>query len=94
MTFETSGDKGLRTLSESCPAAFKPSGVTIAARLPHPTMHRTYSCRTSRTKNGRDYQVYEGSHMRFVIDTVGRPLSEFRSTKELVMAIRDAIKGA
>ncbi|OJT05828.1 hypothetical protein TRAPUB_3323 [Trametes pubescens] len=30
--------------------------------------------------------------MRFVVDTVGLPLSEFRSTKELAMAIRDAIK--
>ncbi|KAI0752077.1 hypothetical protein C8Q74DRAFT_353057 [Fomes fomentarius] len=35
----------------------------------------------------------ERSHMRFVIDTVGRRLTRFRSTKELVRALHDAIKG-
>ncbi|OJT05826.1 hypothetical protein TRAPUB_3321 [Trametes pubescens] len=64
--------------------------VTAAiARLPHP-MHQTYSWRLSTDPR---YQVFERSHMRFVVDTVGLPLSEFRSTKELVMAIRDAIRG-
>lgn len=48
----------------------------------------------SRTKYGKDSQVYERSHMHFITDTVGLPLSEFRYTKELAMAIRDAIKGA
>ncbi|EIW56998.1 uncharacterized protein TRAVEDRAFT_127409, partial [Trametes versicolor FP-101664 SS1] len=33
------------------------------------------------------------SHMRIVIDDVGRPLTEFKSTRELVCAIRDAIRG-
>ena len=31
--------------------------------------------------------------MRFVIDIVGRPLTSFRSTRELVMAMRDALIG-
>ncbi|RDX46234.1 hypothetical protein OH76DRAFT_891201 [Lentinus brumalis] len=35
----------------------------------------------------------ERSHMRFVIEEVGRPLTDFRDTKELVTAMRDAIKG-
>ncbi|OJT06267.1 hypothetical protein TRAPUB_2881 [Trametes pubescens] len=62
---------------------------SAARRLPHP-MHQTYSWRLSR---GRTHHAYERSHMRFVVDTVGLPLSEFRNTKELAMAIRDAIKG-
>lgn len=66
------------------------SAATAAQnRLPDP-MHQTYTWRRSRTDAHR---VYERSHMRFVVDTVGLPLSEFRSTKELAMAIRDAIKG-
>lgn len=31
--------------------------------------------------------------MRMVIDDVGRPLTEFRSTYELFCALRDAIQG-
>ncbi|KAI0350426.1 hypothetical protein OH77DRAFT_1413071 [Trametes cingulata] len=57
--------------------------------VPYP-LHQTWSWRLS-TNEG--CKVYERSHMRFVVDTVGRPLSCFKSTKELVMAIRDAIKG-
>ncbi|EIW58065.1 uncharacterized protein TRAVEDRAFT_106533, partial [Trametes versicolor FP-101664 SS1] len=30
---------------------------------------------------------------RFVVDTVGRPLSKFGSTKELAVVLRDAIRG-
>lgn len=69
-----------------------PSSSATAARnrLPDP-MHQTYSWRRSRTDAHR---IYERSQMRFVVDTVGLPLSEFRNTKELVRAIRDAIEGA
>ena len=35
----------------------------------------------------------ERSHMRLVFETVGRPLSQFRSTKEFVKGLRDAIYG-
>ena len=35
----------------------------------------------------------ERSHMRLVFETVGRPLSQFKSTKELIKALRDAIYG-
>ncbi|KAI0365541.1 hypothetical protein BV20DRAFT_973090 [Pilatotrama ljubarskyi] len=56
---------------------------------PYP-MHETYSWRLS---VGDDAQPRERSHVRFVVDTVGRPLSQFKTTKELVTAMRDAIKG-
>ena len=39
------------------------------------------------------HQWYERSHIRLVSDTIGTPLSEFKSTKELVTALRDAIRG-
>lgn len=31
--------------------------------------------------------------MRIIVDDVGRPLTEFESTLELVCAVRDAIRG-
>ncbi|OJT05821.1 hypothetical protein TRAPUB_3316 [Trametes pubescens] len=57
--------------------------------IPYP-MHQTWS---SRLGMGPTYHANERSHMRFVMDTVGRPLSRFKTTKELVMALRDAIVG-
>ncbi|KAI0761571.1 hypothetical protein BD413DRAFT_616947 [Trametes elegans] len=62
-----------------------PQGCSI----PRP-MHKTYSWRLC---CGEKYEVNERSHMRFVIDTVGRPLSRFQRTKDLAMAIRDALEG-
>ncbi|KAI9001498.1 hypothetical protein BD414DRAFT_574923 [Trametes punicea] len=56
--------------------------------LPHPRQ-QTYSWRL----HGEEFWHSERSHMRMVIDDVGRPLTEFRSTRELVTAIRDAIRG-
>ncbi len=56
--------------------------------LPYP-MHQTY---TSAVASG--LSKMDRSHMRLVVDTVGRPLMEFESSKELVTAIRDAIMGA
>ncbi|KAI0648617.1 hypothetical protein C8Q79DRAFT_459088 [Trametes meyenii] len=58
-------------------------------RPPYP-MHQTYSCRLSL---GEKFEYRERSHMRFVVDVVGRPLSRFKSTKELVLAMYDAIRG-
>ena len=43
--------------------------------------------------HGKKHWNRERSHMRFVIDIVGRPLTHFRTTKEMIMALRDAIKG-
>lgn len=56
--------------------------------LPH-TQHQTYSWRLW----GENYWHRERSHMRIVIDEIGRPLTEFHTTRELVLAIRDAIRG-
>ena len=56
--------------------------------------HRTI-CAWLRDKAGaQEARFNERSHMRLVMKTVGRPLSTFRSTKEMVTAIRDAIIGA
>lgn len=55
----------------------------------HQTQHQTYSWRLL----GDEYWHRERSHMRIVIEEVGRPLTEFITTQELVFAIRDAIRG-
>lgn len=66
--------------------------------LPHP-QHQTYSWRLIfNDKKGKDEETEElwhreRSHMRIVIDDVGRPLTEFKSTRQLVCAVRDAIRG-
>ncbi|KAI9001494.1 hypothetical protein BD414DRAFT_35729 [Trametes punicea] len=57
--------------------------------LPHP-LQQTYSWRLVQ---GAASWHRERSHMRMVIDDVGRPLTEFTSTRELVRAMRDAIIG-
>ena len=54
--------------------------------------HRTI-CAWLREETGKDARFNERSHMRLVMKTVGRPLSSFKSTKEMVTAIRDAIIG-
>ncbi|KAH9855706.1 hypothetical protein C2E23DRAFT_774032 [Lenzites betulinus] len=56
--------------------------------LPLP-QHQTYSWRLF----GPQFWVYERSHVRMVIDEVGRPLTEFTSTYELVAALRAAVIG-
>ncbi|OJT15456.1 hypothetical protein TRAPUB_7865, partial [Trametes pubescens] len=73
-------DGDQQTASESMPQVGQPD-------IPYP-MHQTWS---SRLGMGPTYHANERSHMRFVMDTVGRPLSRFKTTKELVMALRDAI---
>ncbi|KAH9884204.1 hypothetical protein C8Q73DRAFT_796322 [Cubamyces lactineus] len=90
------GDLGAREVAQ-WEAASKPSGRVLRSRAnraaprppPHP-MHQTF---TWRLTVGESATARERSHMRLVINTVGRPLSRFRSTKELVTAIRDAILG-
>ena len=37
---------------------------------------------------------HDRTHTRIVVDVVGRPLTRFRSTREMVLAMRDAVKGA
>ena len=55
--------------------------------------HRTI-CAWLRQADRSKARFKERSHMRLVMKTVGRPLSSFKSTKEMVTAIRDAIIGA
>ncbi|KAJ3001105.1 hypothetical protein NUW54_g6644 [Trametes sanguinea] len=40
-----------------------------------------------------EFDYLERSHMRIVINEIGRPLTEFKSTRELVTALRDAVIG-
>ena len=65
---------------------------------PHPAQYEFYHrtiCRGSQGVTGEtaDSEYNERSHMRLVFETVGRPLSQFKSTKELVRGFRDAIYG-
>ncbi|KAI0788266.1 hypothetical protein C8Q74DRAFT_1367019 [Fomes fomentarius] len=41
----------------------------------------------------KDRTYRERSHMRFIIDDVGRPLTSAKSTREVVSALRDAVRG-
>ena len=59
------------------------------APYPRP-MHQTF---TWRQLFGDKYWHRERSHMRLVLDTVGRPLNSFKTTREVAVAMRDAIKG-
>ena len=63
----------------------------------HPPMydvyHRTICAWLRDSADSHEARFNERSHMRLVMKTVGRPLSSFRSTKEMVTAIRDAIIG-
>lgn len=78
------------SLFSSASAGSSFASTSSALEVPFP-MHQTSSWRLGM---GPQYHANERSHMRFVIDTVGRPLSCFKTTKELVMALRDAIVGA
>ncbi|KAL7279513.1 hypothetical protein ACG7TL_007356 [Trametes sanguinea] len=60
----------------------------FAFPLPYP-QHQTYS---SRFENSTRMH-HERSHVRIVIADVGHPLTEFKSSREMVAAMRDAIEG-
>ena len=92
------GDSGLKDASSSSPSFLSSSSFNSSSLsddsvpdvpLPFPKQ-QTFTWRSSR---GQDKAYYERSHMRFVTDIVGRPLTDFRSTQELVTAMRDAIIG-
>lgn len=57
--------------------------------LPYP-QHQTFSWAVAR---GPEFTYRERSHMRFVVTDVGRPVTRFKNTRELVNAFRDAIRG-
>lgn len=52
-----------------------------------------HSTRSSAHRPSEQSDLGERSDMCFILDTVGVPLSEFKRTRTLVGAIRDAIKG-
>ncbi|KAH9930114.1 uncharacterized protein B0H18DRAFT_1209606 [Fomitopsis serialis] len=66
--------------------------VSVASHADRPLAYEAYH-RTVCGWNAQKAKYNERSHMRLVMSTVGRPLSDFRSTKELVRALRDAIHG-
>ncbi len=72
------------------PVTLQKPPVSPTPSTPFP-QHQTFTWALSR---GTRYTYRERSHMRFVVDEVGRPITEFKDTKELVLAIRDAIMGA
>ncbi|KAI0750219.1 hypothetical protein C8Q80DRAFT_1166696 [Daedaleopsis nitida] len=57
--------------------------------LPFP-QHQTFSWAVACNVE-RSYR--ERSHMRFIVTDVGRPITKFKATSELILAMRDAIIG-
>ncbi|PIL28128.1 hypothetical protein GSI_09779 [Ganoderma sinense ZZ0214-1] len=75
--------------SSSPPASLFTS--TSSPQLPvHRPVQQTFTWRQAR---GTEYWHRERSHIRFVIDEVGRPVTQFKNTRELTTAFRDAILG-
>ncbi|KAM5544098.1 hypothetical protein V8D89_002284 [Ganoderma adspersum] len=67
------------------------SASTSSLQLPvHRPMQQTFTWRQAR--GAKDWHR-ERSHMRFVMGEVGRPITQFKSTKELATAFRDALIG-
>ena len=61
--------------------------------VPYP-LHRTYTLRLGGATSNKGISVDgERTHVRFVVDVVGRSLRNFRTTEELVAAFGDAIQG-
>lgn len=84
LPFLSTGSGHVRTCIPPAPDHLPPH----AYPLPH-TQHQTYSWRLL----GEDHWHRERSHMRIVLEEVGRPLTEFVTTRELALAVRDAIAG-
>ncbi|KAI0706496.1 hypothetical protein C8Q76DRAFT_800918 [Earliella scabrosa] len=63
-----------------------------AGRVPDTGRPQQRTC-SSRLIAGPVSQHEERSHVRFVVEDIGRPLTEFKDTRELVLAVRDAIRG-
>ncbi|KAH9915203.1 uncharacterized protein B0H18DRAFT_940039 [Fomitopsis serialis] len=65
---------------------------TSGAPVPEDTKagHRTISGVHNAPEKVR---MNERSHMRMVLQTVGTPLADFRCTREVVLALRDAVEG-
>ncbi|KAI0730061.1 hypothetical protein C8Q72DRAFT_776846 [Fomitopsis betulina] len=86
-------DLGARVVADS---AARRNGDGQRSQLSPPLYdfyHRTNSSQRLQGAKADDPGYNERSHMRLVFETVGRPLSQFQSTKELIKALRDAIHG-
>ncbi|TFY59307.1 hypothetical protein EVJ58_g5850, partial [Rhodofomes roseus] len=84
--------KLLSKQSDSPPEASNEAIDALASGVDHPPAYDVYHrtiCGWLRNANKAKYN--ERSHTRVVMKTTGRPLSEFRSTRELVMALRDVV---
>lgn len=65
--------------------------LTGPSDYPHPyPQHQTFSWAVG---SAPQWTYRERSHMRLVIDDVGRNLAGAKNTKELVRALRDAMIG-
>ena len=76
-------------LSDAETTAAKASTSSSEYLLPYPQ----YQTHSWRLMFGDMFKHRERSLVRIVLDAVGRPLSRFRSTREMAMAFRDAIAG-
>lgn len=94
---ENGGDLGEREVRqwEKSSASLSDVGIhedvnaaEFSVQLPQ---HQTLSWSLIRRS---EYVLQERSHVRFVVEDVGRPITEFKDTRELVRALRDAIYGA
>ncbi|KAM5544812.1 hypothetical protein V8D89_001710 [Ganoderma adspersum] len=65
-----------------------PVSATMPIEPPPLPLHQTW---TSHLVQGPEGVYNERSHVRSVTSTVGRPLTEFKDTRQLCQAVRDAI---
>ena len=70
-----------------------PTNIDESAATSPPYPYPPYQTHSWRLLFGDEYEARERSLVRFVVDAVGRPLKRFKSTRELVEAVRDAIEG-
>lgn len=61
--------------------------------LEYPLPYPQYQTHTWRLLHGDKHSNRERSLVRIVVDAVGRPLTRFRSTREMIEGFRDAIEG-
>ncbi|KAI1792101.1 hypothetical protein LXA43DRAFT_1060897 [Ganoderma leucocontextum] len=94
ITLDGTHHKSRLSASASQPSSTPPLSLSASSSSPdgpaHRPMQQTFTWRQARSAK---YWYRERSHMRFVVREVGRPVTQFRNTKELAMAFRDAIIG-
>ncbi|KAI1792140.1 hypothetical protein LXA43DRAFT_1008158 [Ganoderma leucocontextum] len=94
ITVDGTHHKSRLSAPASQPLPTPPPSLSISTspfdRPAHRPMQQTFTWRQARSAK---YWYRERSHMRFVVREVGRPVTQFRNTKELATAFRDAIIG-